>query len=149
MEFEWLKQAEVRYYRLEHSHSNAVPQLKHNPWSLKCHQQHLQRMKENAKHRNQYSILSLTEFSFQTGSYVTAEKSYVNLFNSIFWGGGDCNEMHCRFQASVHGMSPGQVSHQITVISGFSTCCPLLCSYSVLCIAFQKHSYRLPDVALI
>lgn len=88
MELEWLKQAEVLYYRLEDSHSNAVPQLKHNPWSLKCHQQHLQRMKENAKHRNQYSILSLTEFSFETGSYVTAEKSYVMLFIYFFWGGG-------------------------------------------------------------
>lgn len=54
-EEDWLKQAEVLYYTLERS--NAVPQLKHNPWSLKCHQQHLQRMKENAKHRNQYSIL--------------------------------------------------------------------------------------------
>lgn len=88
MELEWLKQAEVLYYRLEDSHSNAVPQLKHNPWSLKCHQQHLQRMKENAKHRNQYSILSLTEFSFETGSYVTAEKSYVMLFIYFFGGGG-------------------------------------------------------------
>lgn len=56
VELEWRHQAEVLYYRLERSHSSAVPQLKHNPWSLKCHQQHLQRMKENAKHRNQYSI---------------------------------------------------------------------------------------------
>lgn len=61
VELEWLQQAEVLYYRLERSHSKAVPQLKHNPWSLKCHQQHLQRMKENAKHRNQYSILLLTD----------------------------------------------------------------------------------------
>ncbi|TRY99780.1 hypothetical protein DNTS_033947 [Danionella cerebrum] len=57
-ELEWLKQAEVFYYSLERSNA-AGPQLKHNPWSLKCHQQHLQRMKENAKHRNQYSILQL------------------------------------------------------------------------------------------
>lgn len=57
MELEWLRQTEVLYYRLERSHSNAAPQLKHNPWSLKCQQQHLQKMKENAKHRNQYSIL--------------------------------------------------------------------------------------------
>lgn len=49
------QQAEVLYLSLEKS--NRVPQFKHNPWSLKCHQQHLQRMKENAKHRNQYSIL--------------------------------------------------------------------------------------------
>lgn len=55
-EEEWIKQAEVFYYSLEGSNA-AGPQLKHNPWSLKCHQQHLQRMKENAKHRNQYSIL--------------------------------------------------------------------------------------------
>lgn len=58
MELEWLRQTEVVYYRLERSHSNALPQLKHNPWSLRCQQQHLQKMKENAKHRNQYSILS-------------------------------------------------------------------------------------------
>lgn len=48
------QQAEVLYFSLEKG--NVVPQIKHNPWSLKCHQQHLQRMKENAKHRNQYSI---------------------------------------------------------------------------------------------
>lgn len=52
------QQAEVLYLSLEKG--NMVPQIKHNPWSLKCHQQHLQRMKENAKHRNQYSILSGT-----------------------------------------------------------------------------------------
>lgn len=49
------QQAEVLYFSLEKG--NVLPQIKHNPWSLKCHQQHLQRMKENAKHRNQYSIL--------------------------------------------------------------------------------------------
>ncbi|TWW61795.1 Inositol hexakisphosphate kinase 2 [Takifugu flavidus] len=55
VELEWLRQTEVVYYRLERSHSNALPQLKHNPWSLRCQQQHLQKMKENAKHRNQYT----------------------------------------------------------------------------------------------
>lgn len=50
-----MQQPEVLYFSLEKG--NMVPQIKHNPWSLKCHQQHLQRMKENAKHRNQYSIL--------------------------------------------------------------------------------------------
>lgn len=66
VELEWLRQTEVLYYRLERSHSNAVPQLKYNPWSLKCQQHHLQKMKENAKHRNQYSILSgLTAFFCQ------------------------------------------------------------------------------------
>uniref|UniRef100_A0A3P9BXK6 Kinase n=1 Tax=Maylandia zebra TaxID=106582 RepID=A0A3P9BXK6_9CICH len=65
MELEWLKQAEVLYYRLEDSHSNAVPQLKHNPWSLKCHQQHLQRMKENAKHRNQYKFILLENLTWR------------------------------------------------------------------------------------
>lgn len=58
---EWLQQAEVLCYRLERSHSNAIPQLKHNPWSLGWQQHHLQKMKENAKHRNQCSILSLNE----------------------------------------------------------------------------------------
>lgn len=61
VELEWLRQTEVLYYRLDRSHSSAIPQLKYNPWSLKCQQQHLQKMKENAKHRNQYSILLPTE----------------------------------------------------------------------------------------
>ncbi|XP_076125239.1 inositol hexakisphosphate kinase 2-like [Alosa pseudoharengus] len=62
-EEEWLQQAEVLYYTLERS--NAVPQLKHNPWSLKCHQQHLQRMKENAKHRNQYKFILLENLTWR------------------------------------------------------------------------------------
>ncbi|XP_061688952.1 inositol hexakisphosphate kinase 2-like [Syngnathoides biaculeatus] len=65
VELEWLQQAEVLYYHLERSHSNAVPQLKHNPWSLKCHQQHLQRMKDNAKHRNQYKFILLENLTWQ------------------------------------------------------------------------------------
>ncbi|XP_072238805.1 inositol hexakisphosphate kinase 2-like [Leuresthes tenuis] len=65
MELDWLQQAEVLHYRLEHSHSNAVPQIKHNPWSLKCHQQHLQRMKENAKHRNQYKFILLENLTWR------------------------------------------------------------------------------------
>ncbi|XP_012717663.2 inositol hexakisphosphate kinase 2 [Fundulus heteroclitus] len=65
MELERSKQAEVLRYRLEHSHSNAVPQLKHNPWSLKCHQQQLQRMKENAKHRNQYKFILLENLTWR------------------------------------------------------------------------------------
>uniref|UniRef100_A0A3B3BT72 Uncharacterized protein n=1 Tax=Oryzias melastigma TaxID=30732 RepID=A0A3B3BT72_ORYME len=54
---EQVQHVEGLHHGLEHSHSNAAPQVKRNPWSLECHQQHLQRMKENAKHRNQYSIL--------------------------------------------------------------------------------------------
>lgn len=65
VELEWLRQAEVLYYRLERSHSNAVPQLKHNPWSLKCQQQHLQKMKENAKHRNQYKFILLENLTWR------------------------------------------------------------------------------------
>jgi len=53
-----MKKSEVLYYTVEKK-GNISSQLKqHNPWSMKCHQQQLQRMKENAKHRNQYSILS-------------------------------------------------------------------------------------------
>uniref|UniRef100_UPI0037E7644C inositol hexakisphosphate kinase 2-like n=1 Tax=Semicossyphus pulcher TaxID=241346 RepID=UPI0037E7644C len=62
---EWLRQAEVLYYRLEHSHSDAVPKLKHNPWSLSCQQQHLQRMKENSKHRNQYKFILLENLTWR------------------------------------------------------------------------------------
>ncbi|XP_062853922.1 inositol hexakisphosphate kinase 2a [Trichomycterus rosablanca] len=63
-ELEWFQQAEVFYYRLERSNA-AAPQLKHNPWSLKCHQQHLQRMKENAKHRNQYKFILLENLTWR------------------------------------------------------------------------------------
>ena len=49
---------EVLHSSQEHSPSNAVLQPTHNPWSLKC-QQHLQRMKEDAKHCTQPRILSL------------------------------------------------------------------------------------------
>lgn len=56
-EFELLKKSEVLYYSVEKK-GNVSSQFKHhNPWSMKCHQQQLKRMKENAKHRNQYSIL--------------------------------------------------------------------------------------------
>uniref|UniRef100_A0A8C5L7M4 Kinase n=1 Tax=Jaculus jaculus TaxID=51337 RepID=A0A8C5L7M4_JACJA len=58
-EFEWLKKSEVLYYSVEKK-GNISSQLKHyNPWSMKCHQQQLQRMKENAKHRNQYKFILL------------------------------------------------------------------------------------------
>ncbi|XP_053268324.1 inositol hexakisphosphate kinase 2 [Pleuronectes platessa] len=61
----WLPQAEVLHSSQEHSHSNAVPQPKHNPWSLKCHQQHLQRMKENAKHRTQHKFILLENLTWK------------------------------------------------------------------------------------
>ncbi|XP_030634674.1 inositol hexakisphosphate kinase 2a isoform X2 [Chanos chanos] len=62
-ELEWLKQAEVLYYSLERSNA-AGPEIKHNPWGLKCHQKHLQRMKENAKHRNQYKFILLENLTW-------------------------------------------------------------------------------------
>ncbi|XP_061689203.1 inositol hexakisphosphate kinase 2-like isoform X2 [Syngnathoides biaculeatus] len=57
------QQAEVLYLSLEKG--NMVPQIKHNPWSLKCHQQHLQRMKDNAKHRNQYKFILLENLTWR------------------------------------------------------------------------------------
>ncbi|XP_028854256.1 inositol hexakisphosphate kinase 2-like isoform X4 [Denticeps clupeoides] len=62
-ERDWLMPAEVLYCGLERNHG--APQLKHNPWSLKCHQQHLQRMKENAKHRNQYKFILLENLTWR------------------------------------------------------------------------------------
>ncbi|XP_068171147.1 inositol hexakisphosphate kinase 2-like [Antennarius striatus] len=56
------QQAEVLYFSLDEG--NMVSQIKHNPWSLKCHQQHLQRMKENAKHRNQYKFILLENLTW-------------------------------------------------------------------------------------
>lgn len=56
-------QAEVLYYSLEKG--NVVSQIKHNPWSLKCHQQHLQRMKDNSKHRNQYKFILLENLTWR------------------------------------------------------------------------------------
>ncbi|XP_064154538.1 inositol hexakisphosphate kinase 2b [Anguilla rostrata] len=58
-----LQQAEVLYYSLEKG--NVVSQIKHNPWSLKCHQQHLQRMKENSKHRNQHKFILLENLTWR------------------------------------------------------------------------------------
>lgn len=55
--------AEVLYYSLDKG--NMVPQIKHNPWSLKCHQQHLQRMKENSKHRNQHKFILLENLTWR------------------------------------------------------------------------------------
>ncbi|XP_024126280.1 inositol hexakisphosphate kinase 2 [Oryzias melastigma] len=57
------QQAEVMYFSLEKG--NVVSQIKHNPWSLKCHQQQLQRMKENAKHRNQYKFILLENLTWR------------------------------------------------------------------------------------
>lgn len=55
--------AEVLYYNLEKG--NMVSQIKHNPWSLQCHQQHLQRMKENSKHRNQHKFILLENLTWR------------------------------------------------------------------------------------
>nr|AFK10665.1 inositol hexaphosphate kinase 2 [Callorhinchus milii] len=54
-EFEWSKKSEVLYCSLEKKSGK----VKHNPWSMKCHQQQLKRMKDNAKHRNQYKFILL------------------------------------------------------------------------------------------
>ncbi|XP_065128840.1 inositol hexakisphosphate kinase 2b [Paramisgurnus dabryanus] len=55
--------AEVLYYSLEKG--NMASQIKHNPWSLQCHQQHLQRMKENSKHRNQHKFILLENLTWR------------------------------------------------------------------------------------
>uniref|UniRef100_H2MQN5 Kinase n=1 Tax=Oryzias latipes TaxID=8090 RepID=H2MQN5_ORYLA len=65
LDVERVQQAEGLHHRLERSHSNATPQVKHNPWSLECHQQHLQRMKDNAKHRNQYKFILLENLTWR------------------------------------------------------------------------------------
>ncbi|XP_043979294.1 inositol hexakisphosphate kinase 2b [Gambusia affinis] len=57
-----VQQPEVLYFSLEKG--NVVSQIKHNPWSQKCHQQQLQRMKENAKHRNQYKFILLENLTW-------------------------------------------------------------------------------------
>ncbi|XP_028303871.1 inositol hexakisphosphate kinase 2-like [Gouania willdenowi] len=63
LDLEFQQQADVHYCRMENS--KADPQIKHNPWSFKCHQKHLQRMKENAKHRNQYKFILLENLTWQ------------------------------------------------------------------------------------
>ncbi|KAK7933266.1 hypothetical protein WMY93_004162 [Mugilogobius chulae] len=49
---------------VEYSHSNAAPQLKHNPWSLKCHQ-HTAENEGEAKHRNQYKFILLENLTWR------------------------------------------------------------------------------------
>ncbi|XP_066553746.1 inositol hexakisphosphate kinase 2 [Amia ocellicauda] len=61
-DLEWRPQSELLSFGLEKG--NVAPQLKHNPWSIKCHQQQLQRMKENAKHRNQYKFILLENLTW-------------------------------------------------------------------------------------
>ncbi|KAL0978576.1 hypothetical protein UPYG_G00172440 [Umbra pygmaea] len=39
--------------------------IQHNPWRLKLQQKHLQRMKENAKHRNQYKFILLENLTWR------------------------------------------------------------------------------------
>ncbi|XP_037304031.2 inositol hexakisphosphate kinase 2-like [Pungitius pungitius] len=56
------EEAEVLYYRLERSPSNAVPQLKHNPWTQ---QHHLQKMKDKAMHCNQYKFILLENLTWR------------------------------------------------------------------------------------
>ncbi|XP_059186355.1 inositol hexakisphosphate kinase 2-like isoform X2 [Centropristis striata] len=58
------EEAEVHYYRLERSHSNGVPQLKHIPWTLTSQQHHLQRLKE-AMHCNQYKFILLENLTWR------------------------------------------------------------------------------------
>ncbi|XP_029287617.1 inositol hexakisphosphate kinase 2-like [Cottoperca gobio] len=59
------EEVEVLYYRLERSHSNAVPQLKHNPWTLTSQQHQLQKMKESAMHCNQYKFILLENLTWR------------------------------------------------------------------------------------
>ncbi|KAM9536629.1 inositol hexakisphosphate kinase 2-like isoform 3-T4 [Salvelinus alpinus] len=56
-ELEWLQQEEVPL-----EGSNAI---QHNPWRLQLQQKHLQRMKENAKHRNQYKFILLENLTWR------------------------------------------------------------------------------------
>ncbi|XP_024282736.1 inositol hexakisphosphate kinase 2 [Oncorhynchus tshawytscha] len=53
----WLQQEEVPV-----GSRNAI---QHNPWRLKLQQKHLQRMKENAKHRNQYKFILLENLTWR------------------------------------------------------------------------------------
>ncbi|XP_034724268.1 inositol hexakisphosphate kinase 2-like isoform X1 [Etheostoma cragini] len=59
------EEAEVFYYRLERSHSNAVPQLKQKPWTVTLQQQHLQKLKEEAMHCNQYKFILLENLTWR------------------------------------------------------------------------------------
>ncbi|KAK6319018.1 hypothetical protein J4Q44_G00102290 [Coregonus suidteri] len=56
-ELEWLQQVEVPL-----EGCNAI---QHNPWRLQLQQEHLQRMKENAKHRNQYKFILLENLTWR------------------------------------------------------------------------------------
>lgn len=52
---------EVLCYRLDSSHSNAVPQHTHNPWTHTRKHHQLQKLQQSDMHRNKYSILSLAD----------------------------------------------------------------------------------------
>ncbi|KAJ3602588.1 hypothetical protein NHX12_030340 [Muraenolepis orangiensis] len=66
VELEWLQRGEVLYYQLENSSvAQHTSVAQHNPWSLKCHQQLLQRMKDNAKQRNQHRFILLENLTWR------------------------------------------------------------------------------------
>ncbi|XP_078727638.1 inositol hexakisphosphate kinase 2-like isoform X1 [Lampetra fluviatilis] len=48
--------SEVAYYKRDSSSENLPAETRGNPWSMECHQQQLQRMKDNSKHKNQYTL---------------------------------------------------------------------------------------------
>ncbi|XP_042366236.1 inositol hexakisphosphate kinase 2-like [Plectropomus leopardus] len=55
----------VLYFRLEHSHNNAVPQLKHKPWIVEGQKYHLKKLKDKVMHCNRCKFILLENLTWQ------------------------------------------------------------------------------------
>ncbi|XP_076003294.1 inositol hexakisphosphate kinase 2-like isoform X3 [Genypterus blacodes] len=110
-----VQQAEVLYCSLEKC--NMVPRIKHNPWSLRCHEQHLQRMKENSKHQFillenltwRYAVPCVLDLKMGTrrhGDDASEEKIAIQLRKSQHSTSASIGVLICGMQ--VYQSDPGQ-----------------------------------------
>ncbi|XP_049894542.1 inositol hexakisphosphate kinase 2-like isoform X2 [Epinephelus moara] len=63
--YKLLQETNVLYYSLEHSHTNAVPQLEHKSWTSASQQYYLKKVKDRAMQRNQYKFILLEDLTWR------------------------------------------------------------------------------------
>lgn len=63
--YKLMRETNVLYYSLEHSHTNAVPELKHKTWTSVSQQYYLKKFKDNAMQCNQYKFILLEDLTWR------------------------------------------------------------------------------------